>query len=463
MNTLVWFRRDLRVDDNPALYNACRDKDNRVIALYLITPDFWQSHDEAPIKLSFWLQNLAVLQRNLEILNIPLLVLSISTATLLVEFTKILKKYTIEKLFFNTALEPDEYKRDQGIITLCKEQHVNVERYQQSCILPPGSVVKTDGSPYCVFTAFKKKWWSQLHPDDHDCYPKPSQQTQTNIQSTHLSVFLQQYSVNNHSAHWPAGEAAAQHRLQHFCQKLIDGYDVNRDLPAITGTSHLSPYLTAGVLSTKQCLQAVLQLKQTLGVQTWINELIWRDFYQHILSFFPRVGKHQAFKRETEKIKWNDNPAHFTAWCNGKTGVPIVDAAMRQLNQTGWMHNRLRMVVAMFFTKNLFLNWRLGERYFMQQLIDGDLAANNGGWRWSASTGTDAAPYFRVFNPYRQSERFDPTGKFIRQLCPELNELDNRHIHQPPALASYPKPIVDVCKTRQYAIEQFKSLKTINE
>lgn len=459
MTNLVWFRRDLRVYDNPALYYACQNRNESVIACYLITLDFWRQHDEAKCKIAFWLKNLQSLKVELEKLNIPLLVLSVTEKNLLSHFKKILQQYKITKLHFNTLLEPNERERDKAVVTLCKKLMVKVGRYQQSCILAPGSVTKNDGSAYSMFTPFKNKWLSLLSSDDYACLSKPKARYSTvKLSSTNLlQKFLQQYKKYDLSQ-WGVGEKLAQQKLRYFIRNRIGDYAKARDFPALTGTSQLSPYLTAGILSVKQCLAAAKQLPQNKGVQTWISELIWRDFYQHILYFFPRVGKNCAFRLETEKLVWRKNDVYFKAWCTGQTGIPIVDAAMRQLLQTGWMHNRLRMVVAMFFTKNLFLDWRQGEQYFMQHLIDGDLAANNGGWQWSASTGTDAAPYFRIFNPYRQSERFDPEGCFIQQYCSELKELDQRQIHQPPKLKNYPKPLVDVELTRKQAIDKFKKV-----
>ncbi len=255
-----------------------------------------------------------------------------------------------------------------------------------------------------------------------------------------------------------------------FCAEAIDGYAEQRDFPALPGTSQLSAYLAAGVLSVRQCLHAALAANQgefasgNAGVVTWINELLWRDFYSHILVGYSKVSRNRAFKPETEALPWRDAPEDLLAWQQGRTGFPIIDAAMRQLLATGWMHNRLRMVVAMFLTKNLLIDWREGERFFMQHLIDGDLAANNGGWQWSASTGTDAVPYFRIFNPISQSQRFDPQGDFIRYWLPELKHLSNKDIHQAKQLGGlferndYPQPIVDLSSSRKRALNAFKQL-----
>ncbi len=457
MTHLVWFRRDLRILDNPALYYACQKSNEAVIALYLLTPDFWQRHHDANCKIAFWLRNLACLEAELKKLNISLFVSVVTQKNIKSVFKKISQQYRITHLHFNTLLEPDEYRIDLAITKLCEKLSIKVHHYQQTCILEPGAVVKANNKPYQIFTPFKNKWLSVLKPDDYICLPKPKLKHYIVKleKTTTLKNFLHQYKKEDFPQ-WSAGEYTAQQRLREFTSHHIKEYANTRDFPALSGTSQLSPYLTAGVLSVRQCLATAVQLQQNKGIKTWINELIWRDFYQHILYFFPHVGKNRAFKRETEKIVWHKNQHHFQAWCEGRTGIPIIDAAMRQLLQTGWMHNRLRMVVTMFFSKNLFLDWRNGEQYFMQHLIDGDLAANNGGWQWSASAGTDAVPYFRIFNPYRQSQRFDPEGCFIRQYCPELAALDHKQIHQPPLLKDYPEPIVNVELTRKQAIAMFK-------
>ena len=271
-------------------------------------------------------------------------------------------------------------------------------------------------------------------------------------------------SINNFSStipasYWPGGEAIAHKRLKQFAQEKIDQYHAGRDFPAHNATSQLSPYLANGILSPRQCFTAAIQANHgkltdgQLGVDTWISELIWREVYKQILANFPRISMNQAFKQETEKWPWRHDQDLFSAWTKGQTGYPLIDAAMRQLHQTGWMHNRLRMVVAMFLTKDCFIDWRLGEKYFMQNLVDGDLAANNGGWQWAASTGCDAVPYFRVFNPVRQSERFDPEGVFIKTYCPELQSVPTKQLHDPfkhPIGLNYPKPIIDYRNTRTF-------------
>lgn len=267
---------------------------------------------------------------------------------------------------------------------------------------------------------------------------------------------------------WPVGESYAQDMLNNFIQDHIQDYHLKRDFPASKGSSLLSPYLNSGLLSIRQCLAALFKTNNAQfhiyhqGQETWLNELIWREFYQHILYSFPRLSRYQPFKLNTQHIPWRHADLDFEAWKLGQTGIPIVDAGMRQLLATGWMHNRVRMITAMFLTKNLLIDWRQGEQWFMQNLIDGDLAANNGGWQWCASTGTDAVPYFRIFNPISQSEKFDPNGDYIRQWLPELAHLNAKTIHQPyaknPHIAlKYPQPIVDLKQSRLRTIDIFKT------
>ena len=261
-------------------------------------------------------------------------------------------------------------------------------------------------------------------------------------------------------------------RLRSFCREQVQDYQLQRDLPAVAGTSCLSPYLALGVLSPRQCFNRLLAECPALlentdgGAFTWLNELIWREFYRHLLVAYPRLCRHRPFIDWTDGVIWNHSEQQLIAWQQGRTGYPIVDAAMRQLNETGWMHNRLRMISASFLVKDLLIDWRHGERYFMSQLLDGDLAANNGGWQWAASTGTDAAPYFRIFNPTTQGERFDSNGAFIRRWLPELAGVPDSDIHQPWRWAQrqqqhldYPLPLVDHKLARLATLAAFEAAK----
>jgi deoxyribodipyrimidine photo-lyase len=269
---------------------------------------------------------------------------------------------------------------------------------------------------------------------------------------------------------WPAGEDEAETKLLKFLDEKVINYSKNRNDPMLDGTSRISPYLASGIISPKKCILEALKINNYefssghIGVTKWIDEIIWREFYKNIMFSFPKVSKGQPFQDYSKAIKWRYNESEFIAWKEGNTGFPIVDAAMRQLIHEGWMHNRLRMVVAMFFTKNMLHDWRLGEAYFMQNLIDGDFSSNNGGWQWSSSTGTDAAPYFRIFNPITQSTNFDKEGLFIKKYVPELKGLDKSIIHNPSKEhrkhCNYPEPILGLKESRLRAIEAFKIAKS---
>lgn len=467
---LHWFRNDLRHLDNPALHAAAERSQGELITCFIATPLQWERHDEAPLKLDFLIRNLDALAQALQVRHIPLLRLECADfEAQLPMIEQLLDLLQCRTLTFNEEYGVNERRRDRELTRCLSARGITVLRYRDQSITPAGSVLTEQGNPYSVFSPFKRRWWQS--PDVHDTTPFPAPPLQGPPHLPDLTRDLAPPGCLRPDAtistNWEAGEDAAHHHLEAFCEDRVAQYAHQRDFPAIDGTSQLSPYLAIGVLSGRQCLRAARHRQAhdsqaNQGIESWINELIWRDFYIHILYHFPRVSMHRAFRVETEALPWQGEGAAFTAWCNGRTGIPIVDAAMRQLNQTGWMHNRLRMICAMFLTKNLFVDWRLGERYFMQHLIDGYLPANNGGWQWSASTGTDAAPYFRVFNPVSQSQKFDPDGRFLRHFLPEIARRDDRTIHLP--LESplrgidYPIAIVDLKQSRAEAIARFKAL-----
>lgn len=474
MRTLHWFREDMRVTDNTALYHAANQSEEGCIAVYIITPKTWQDHDMAACRVDFILRGLRELNSRLMALNIPLLVETVdyfhNTPDLLLS---ICQQYKINAVHFNKQYEVNELQRDNAVATLLSSHDIRVCAHHDTTIIEPERIRSKQNNHFTVYSFYRKAWIAYYKIYPVSLLPMPRHQSKPVFlnQAINLPEKITGFDSVVKPDYWPSGEAAAKNRLNYFIENIVSNYKLLRDFPAIDGTSKLSPYLACGMLSARQCLDAVLSFNQghlsqgNEGAVQWINELIWREFYKMILVCFPRVSRHRAFKLNTEKIIWTTNEAHFSAWKAGKTGFPLVDAAMRQLQEIGWMHNRLRMVTAMFLSKQLWLDWRLGERFFMQHLIDGDLAANNGGWQWSASTGNDAVPYFRIFNPTTQSQRFDPKGVFIRQYCPELAHLDNVSIHQPyadqglfSAQLDYPQPIVDYKSTRAKAIEAFKLL-----
>ena len=466
MTQLVWFRNDLRVADNPALTAACEGNE-AVRACFILTPEQWQEHDWSPARVQFVVAHANALARRLAGLGIPLTFLHArrfdDSLELLVEHCR---QQGVSALHFNEEYGVNERKRDRVLKHQCDGLGITVRKYRDQTVAPVGAILTQQNEPYSVFTPFSRRWRSWIDETHPRLFPVPEARGES-LSPSRIDAVPDAFR-NAPEPLVATGEDAAHSQLEQFLQQRAGAYKEQRDFPAINGTSQLSPYLANGVLSGRQCLIAARQAQGAGGNQqglgTWINEIAWRDFYVHILYHYPWVSMHRAFKPETEDLRWNDPGEHFDAWKTGNTGVPIVDAAMRQLRKTGWMHNRLRMITAMYLTKNLFIDWRLGEAWFMANLIDGFLASNNGGWQWSASTGTDAAPYFRVFNPVTQSERFDPNGDFIREWVPELARLDNKRIHDPGAKGGvipegYPRQIVDLKESRKEAIAKFQELK----
>lgn len=472
---LLWLRTDLRVQDNTALAAAMAA--GPTVALFLLSPGQWLAHDDAPCKVDFWLRNLKALSLELATLNVPLL---IRTCHAWSDAPQVIAELCAE-LRIGAVQVNDEYgvhesRRDQAVAKALVAQGVTFRRHLDQLLFQPGSLLTQAGGYFQVYSQFRKLCYRRLQLSLPSLVSRPDAQTALTIDSDAIPAAVEGFALPSESLRqlWPAGEQHANSRLAQFAEQQMEYYDRQRDLPALPGTSQLSAYLAAGVLSPRQCLHAALQINQgefdsgNSGVVTWINELLWREFYKHILVGYPRVSMGRAFRAETEALAWRDAPAELAAWQQGRTGFPIIDAAIRQLLATGWMHNRLRMIVAMFLTKNLLIDWREGERFFMRHLIDGDLAANNGGWQWSASTGTDSAPYFRIFNPLSQSAKFDPEGRFIRRWLPELVGLNNKDIHNPYSLAlnggglfgfaDYPRPMVDLARSRTRALDAFKAL-----
>lgn len=468
---LIWLRSDLRLHDNTALSAAAAR--GPTVAAYLLSPEQWLEHDDAPCKVDFWLRNLDELSRALDELNIPLLV---RHAPRWDEAPKVLlelcQQLNAEAVHVNEEYGVHESRRDTAVAETLKTHGIDFYSHLDQLLFKPGTVLTKTGTYFQVFSQFRKVCYERLHRSLPGRVAAPVVQVPLHISSDDIPSSVKGFDTpsDNLRTLWPAGEAEAHRRLDTFADAQIDYYKDERDLPAKPGTSQLSAYLAAGVISPRQCLHAALHSNQgefesgKVGAVTWINELLWREFYKHILVGYPRVSRHRAFRPETEALAWRDAPQELLAWQQARTGLPIIDAAMRQLLETGWMHNRLRMVVAMFLTKNLLIDWREGERFFMRHLIDGDLAANNGGWQWSASTGTDSAPYFRIFNPLSQSEKFDAEGVFIKHWLPQLAGLNKKDVHNPANLGGlfgvvdYPSPIVNLSTSRQRALAAFKNL-----
>lgn len=471
---LVWFRSDLRLADNPALRHGCAD-DEPVTALFILSPTQWRQHKLAPVRQRFVLAQVDVLGHELAALGIPLHLLRVETfAEVPAALADLCRELGVTQLYANQAIEIDEQRRDQAVSAVLAEQAVGCHWLNGCCVLPPGRVLTGSGEMFKVFTPFSRAWLKALNEDGFVIHRAPAPRGeplpwQPLAERPFVDAALGELTAD---PRWPVGEAEASRRLNDFLEQAVLDYGETRDFPAIAGSSVLSPYLAAGIISPRQCMAA---LQQRLGYRpqskaqpgfVWLNELIWREFYRHLLVLIPTLSMNRPFKPETAALPWSWDPDAFAAWCEGRTGYPIVDAAMRCLNATGWMHNRLRMISASFLVKDLLIDWRAGERYFMSQLLDGDLAANNGGWQWAASTGTDAAPYFRIFNPTTQGERFDPQGTFIRKWLPELADVPDNDIHHPHRWAekqrctlNYPLPIVDHKQARLETLAAFETAK----
>ena len=463
--SIVWFRSDLRAHDNAALHAALASG-SPVVGVFIAVPGQWRQHDHGPAKVDFLLRNVEALRASLASYGIPLIYREAEhyrdAVSTLAALATALRAHAVH---VNDEYGVNERRRDRAAAAALANSGAEFFRYCDFVLQPPGAVRTGQGEYFKVFTPFKRAWlraapavvpeyrvWAQALPE----LPVDAGDIPSGIADFEGGARMREL--------WPAGEQAALDRLRDFAAGGMGEYHRLRDQPAVDGTSSLSAYLAAGVISCRECFRVALALgggwePASAGAATWLNELIWREFYTHVLAGFPRVSKGRAFVEAAEGVRWLNRREDFEAWCQGRTGVPIVDAAIRQLLETGWMHNRLRMVAAQFLSKHLLVDWRWGERFFMQHLVDGELAANNGGWQWSASTGTDAAPYFRVFNPVEQSRRHDPDGSFIRRYLPELASLSARDIHLPrPEQAralGYPEPVVDLRAARQRAIEAF--------
>ncbi len=462
---LVWFRTDLRLDDNPAL-NAALNKNDEVLAIYIFSKTQWDLHNESNIKHNFLINNLTLLEESLAKLSIPLIAINTeSYKTLPKALSSFSAEQKIDHVFWNKEFGLNEADRDLASIEALKKINIESSSFNDQVIYEPGFLKTGQGKPFSVFTPFKRRWIENFDMNFLDIAKPLKLKKPFPIQSNLSALkFVKTHSVNIDL--WHAGEDAAHEKLANFLQSKAHNYSELRNSPITDATSRISPYLALGILSPKRCILEGLKLNNfeftsgNKGICKWIDEIIWREFYRNIMHSFPKVSQNRPFQDYTNSIQWRHSDNELKAFYAGKTGFPIVDAGIRQMLSEGWMHNRLRMVVAMFFTKNMLHDWRLGEKFFMQNLIDGDFSSNNGGWQWSSSTGTDSAPYFRIFNPITQSQNFDPKGLFIKKFIPELQDIPVMQIHQPQEdlflSSDYPAPILDLKESRLRAIQAFK-------
>mgnify|MGYP001183115443 CR=1 FL=1 len=470
MKSLVWFRNDLRLDDNPALREAFINSDE-IHAVYIYSPEQLNLHNEANCKVEFIIKNLHQLNQSLDDLNIPLTIIrSEGFDDNVIKISELIIERSITNVYWNKTFGIDELRRDLLVENYLSKNDIFFKCFDDQVVFSPGTIKTNEEKPYSVFTPFKRKWIENFKMDFLDIDFKYTKKNNSGIKSN-----INQFDFEFKKSHsvdmsiWKIGEKDALSILHDYLEKKIFKYAKDRNDPVINGTSRLSPYLASGVISPKRCILEALKKNNfeldsgEKGIIKWIDEIIWREFYKNIMFSFPKVSMGLPFQDYTKNIKWRFNQNEFDAWKDVKTGFPIIDAAMKQLKYEGWMHNRLRMVTAMFFTKNMLHDWRLGEAFFMESLLDGDFSSNNGGWQWSSSTGTDAAPYFRIFNPITQSKNFDTDGTFIKKYIKELKDLDKKEIHDPCEKIrnqlNYPKQMLDLKESRLRAIDAFNAAK----
>jgi len=476
-SVLFWFRRDLRSHDNVGLHHALTNF-KKVYCAFIFDRDIL---DELPSKqdrrVEFIWESIAELKTSLESMGGDLIVQYASARSAIPELAKTLG---VDAVCTNEDYEPHAVSRDAEVQKTLAAEGIDFRAFKDTVIFEKGEVLTQAGGTFSVFTPYKNAWLKRLH--DTDLAPREIKEHCASFAKTPLGKKLPTlesmgFERTNISSFIRAGMSGAAALRDDFIDRMVD-YKEARDLPSVKGVSYLSVHNRFGTISIREIASiayAETLRKKNIGAETWLSELIWRDFYFQIIFHHPHAAD-SAFRPEYDAIKWPNDKKLFKAWCEAKTGYPLIDAAMRQINQTGYMHNRLRMIVASFLTKDLLIDYRWGEKYFADNLNDFDLSANNGGWQWAASTGCDAQPYFRIFNPITQSERFDTQGKFIRKYMPELKNVPDKFIHAPwllPPLEQqarecvigrdYPLPIVDHATQRDRALALYKTVKGVKE
>lgn len=483
-----WFRRDLRVAGNLALQKQWKLCSGKVVGLFCFDAKFLARSDFSVDRFQFFLHTLKELKEELVDLGSDLLFLDVGPLDGLAHLLEILRKSggALPSYFsWNRDYEPFAKQRDAAVKDYLESQGIQCHTQRDHLLIEPKELERPQGEGYQVYTPFARKWLSLFQEDFIQARIKSQKSGLQYLQSRHnrksiktafslqwkdllaeeecnhflLEKYIKQNSSRVSVAMPKAGSLAAYEQLLSF-QSSLKNYANNRDFPSQQGTSRLSLYLKNGSLTVAQIIYAY-QLtsydvsQKSRSEDVFFSEIIWREFYYHILDRHPRVEK-ESFQLKYRNLAWENSSQLFEAWKEGKTGFPIVDAGMRELKQTGWMHNRVRMIVASFLTKDLLIDWRWGEQYFMEKLLDGDLAPNNGGWQWAASTGCDPQPYFRIFNPWTQSKKFDPDGEYIKKYIPELRDLPAARLHQPIRdHSSYPSPIVDHDIQRKKALKLY--------
>jgi deoxyribodipyrimidine photo-lyase len=426
--SVFWFRRDLRLDDNAGLYHALKSA-NPVLPVFIFDREILgQLEDKDDARVTFIYETIIHLDRQLQKFGSSLLV---HHDTVENAWGALLRDYNITAVYTNNDYEPYAIKRDCVIQTLLKKRDIPFHNFKDQVIFEKDEVLKDDGKPYTVYTPYNRKWYQKLAPFYLKTYP--NKKYFDNFFKTEHSPIpgLEDLGFVKSKLDFPA--------IRY--KEMITEYPEKRDFPAVEGTTHIGLHLRFGTVS----IRALARAANAFTEKTWLNELIWREFYMMILYHFPHITTN-SFKPAYDRIKWVNDEKQFEAWCKGETGYPLVDAGMRELNSTGYMHNRVRMVVASFLSKDLLIDWRWGERYFARKLLDYELASNVGGWQWSAGSGTDAAPYFRIFSPDSQLKKFDPDLKYIKKWVPEYADF-----------SKYPQPIIEHAYARDRCLAVFKA------
>ena len=457
---LVWFRRDLRDYDHAALNAALAAAREVFCAFVFDTRILHALPSKFDRRVHFIRESLLELDAALRVKGGGLIVRHGIASD---EIPRLARELDVSAVFANRDYEPAAKQRDAEVAAKLAATGIAFHDTKDQAIFDRNEVVTQAGRPFSVFTPYKNAWLKRLTTADWTAHPCSGRLAGSDLGSVPDLHEIGFEATDLAEVGIQPGMSGARRLWSDFCDGRIAHYGARRDFPAVKGVSYLSVHLRFGTISVRELVRTAVERR----ADPWLNELIWRDFYFMILDHFPRVADH-AFKPEYDAIQWAHWPAGYAAWCAGRTGYPLVDAAMRQLNHSGWMHNRLRMVVASFLSKDLGIDWRLGERYFADHLNDFDLSANNGGWQWAASSGCDAQPYFRIFNPVTQSQKFDPEGRFIRRYVPELAKLDGRHIHAPWLMnqreqealdfvigRDYPPPIVDHAQAREETLARY--------
>jgi deoxyribodipyrimidine photo-lyase len=453
---LFWHRRDLRIADNVGLA-AARRASSKVIGIFCLDPNLLDKDDVAPARVTYMIGCLEKLQQRYQEVGSQLLILKGEPSQEIPQLAEALKAKAV---FWNWDVEPYAQQRDRACKDALQEKGIAVANAWDQLLHPPETILTKSDEPYKVFTPFWRNWSEQKKQSAVATLKDVEGLTEEEIATAKEAGAIALPTAKDLGYEWDSylllepGEAAARERLEEFSSRAIYEYDEQRNFPSVDGTSRLSAALKFGAIGIRTVWQVAAEAyhnscsdEARANIRAWQQELAWREFYQHCLYFFPELAE-GSYRDEFKDFPWENNEEYFQAWCEGKTGYPIVDAAMRQLNEIGWMHNRCRMIVASFLTKDLIIDWRWGEKYFMQKLYDGDLSANNGGWQWSASSGMDPKP-LRIFNPASQAQKFDPEAEYIRQWLPELSSIDTEYLVTgkiPPDESDrcdYPQPIVD--------------------